>query len=71
MNAENKTVTEPIKVSKNPFNLLKHNERNTIHFDIVDDSSTTSKNPCKISDSNITEMQNHVKTQIILQKDLL
>ena len=68
LNSENKTVTEPIKVSKNPFDLLKHKESNTINFDIVDDSNTTNKYPSIISDSNITEIQNHVKTQNNLKK---
>ena len=43
LNPENKTVTETIKVSKNPFDFLKQKKRNTIHFDIVHDSNTTIK----------------------------
>lgn len=43
LNPENKTVTETIKVSKNPFDVLKQKKRNTIHFDIVHDSNTTIK----------------------------
>ena len=48
--------------------MLKHKESNTIHFDIVDDSNTTNKNHFIISGSNITEIQNHVKTQNNLKK---
>ena len=36
LNSENRTVTDPIKVLKNPFDLLKHKESNTINFDIVE-----------------------------------
>ena len=36
LNRKKKTVTEPIKVSKNPSDLLKHKESNTIHFEIAD-----------------------------------
>ena len=68
LRGENKTVTEPIKVPKNTFDLLKHKESNTINFDIVDDSNTTNKYPFIISDSNITEIQNHAKTQNNLKK---
>ena len=63
LNGESRSVTEPIKILKNPFYLLKYKESNIIHSDIVDDSNTTNKNPFRISDSNITEIQNHVKTQ--------
>ena len=63
LNSENKTVTEPIKLSKNPFDLLKHMASNTIYFDIVDDSNTTNKNPFIISESDKSEIRNHVKTQ--------
>ena len=68
LNSESKTITEPTKTSKNSFDLLKHKESNTINFDIVDDSNTTNKYPSIISDSNITEIQNHVKTQNNLKK---
>ena len=68
LHSENKFVTEPIKVSKNPVDLLKHKESNTINVDIVDDSNITNKYPSIISDSNITEIQNHVKTQNNLKK---
>ena len=43
LNPENKTVTETIKVSKNPFVFLKQKKSNTIHFDIVHNSNTTIK----------------------------
>ena len=36
LNSENRTVTDPIKVLKNPFDLLKHKESNTINFNIVE-----------------------------------
>ena len=68
LNGENKNVTGPIKILKNPFYLLKYKESNIIHSDIVDDSNTTNKNPFRISDSNMTEIQNHVKTQNDLKK---
>ena len=53
---------------KTKFDLLKHKESNTINFDITDDSDTTNKYPSIISDSNIIEIQNHVKTQNNLKK---
>ena len=68
LNSESKNVTEPIKVSKTQFDLLKHKESNTINFDIVDDSNTTNKYSSIISDSNITKIKNHVKTQNNLKK---
>ena len=43
LNSENKILTESIKVSKSPFDLLKHRENNIIHFDIVNDSNTTNQ----------------------------
>ena len=42
-----------------------------MNFDIVDDSNTTNKYPSVISDSNITEIRNHVKTQDYLKKKAL
>lgn len=61
-------IVKVIKVSKNPFDLLEHNESNAIHFDIVDESNTSNKNPFIICNSNITEIENHVKTQNNLKK---
>ena len=61
-------IVKVIKVSKNPFDLLEHNESNAIHFDIVDESNTSNKKPFIICNSNITEIENHVKTQNNLKK---
>ena len=42
-----------------------------MNFDIVDDSNTTNNYPSVISDSNIIEVQNHVKIQDNLKKKTL
>ena len=58
-NSENRFVAEPINVSKNLFNMLEHNESNSIHFDIDDEPITT---------KNLTEIQNHVKLQNVKRR---
>ena len=58
-NSENRFVAEPINVSKNLFNMLEHNESNSIHFDIDDDPITT---------KNLIEIQNHVKLQNVKRR---
>ena len=58
-NSENRFVAEPINVSKNLFNMLEHNESNSIHFDIDDEPITT---------KNLTEIQNHLKLQNVKRR---
>ena len=58
-NIENRFVAEPINVSKNLFNMLEHNESNSIHFHIDDEPITT---------KNLTEIQIHVKLQNVKRR---
>ena len=48
--------------------MLGPKENNTIHFDVVDESDISNKNPFIVSDNNTTEAQNHTKTQNTLRK---
>ena len=48
--------------------MLEPKENNTTHFDLVDESNISNRNPFTVSDNNTTETQNQTKTQNNLRK---